>query len=61
MSYRITTDTTCDLPASFYKEHNIPIVGLSYRLQSGEEYTEGTENNLGIKEFYDYLRNGRMA
>lgn len=61
MSYRITTDTTCDLPASFYKEHNIPIVGLSYRLQSGEEYTEGTENNLGIKEFYDYLRNGGMA
>lgn len=61
MSYRITTDTTCDLPVSFYKEHNIPIVGLSYRLQSGEEYTEGSANDMPIKEFYDYLRNGGMA
>ena len=28
MSYRITTDSTCDMPEEFYKEHDIPYVGL---------------------------------
>ena len=60
MNYRITTDSTADLPYTFLQERNIPCVGLSFRL-NGEEYTEGPDQKITPKEFYDSLRNGGMA
>lgn len=57
MSYRITTDSTCDLPQSFYDERGIDYVGLSFIL-AGEEYQEGPDLKLTPKEFYDELRHG---
>ncbi len=60
MSYRITTDTTCDLPQEFYDERGIVTVGLSYRLD-GKEYKEGTDTNLASKDFYNQLRAGLQS
>lgn len=39
MSYRITTDSTCDMPREFYTEHSIPCVGLGFQI-NGKEYRE---------------------
>ncbi len=56
--YVITTDTTTDLPESFYKEHQIPVMSLSYMLE-GETYTRGGKE-LEAEEFYAKMRNGSM-
>lgn len=60
MSYRITTDTTCDLPYEFYAERDIRVVGLSFMLD-GNEYREGPDLALTPKEFYDRLREGKPS
>lgn len=60
MSYRLTTDSTCDLPQEFYQECDIPVAGLSFRLD-GKEYTEGPEEEITSKEFYDMLRSGKQS
>lgn len=57
MSYRITTDSTCDMPEEFYKEHDIPYVGLCYQIE-GKEYREGQEGAMSLHEFYEKLRAG---
>lgn len=56
--YVITTDTTTDLPESFYQEHRLPVMSLSYMLE-GETYTRG-EKELPAEEFYAKMRNGSM-
>ena len=61
MAYRITTETTCDMPVSFYTQNRIHAFGLSYRLADGREFAEGTAESLPIGEFYHYLREGGMA
>ena len=38
--YVIMTDNMGDLPASFYEEHQIPVMYLSYTMD-GETYGEG--------------------
>ena len=60
MNYRITTDSTCDLPQDFYRDHDIAVIGLTYRL-NGKEYKEVSEDNLSSKEFYDQLRAGNLS
>lgn len=57
MSYRITTDSTCDLPRSFYEERQIEYIGLSFRLGE-QQYTESKDLPLTSREFYDLLRSG---
>lgn len=60
MSYRITTDSTADLPMEFLQERQIESIGLTFQID-GQEYTEGPGMKITIKEFYDGLRNGKMA
>lgn len=60
MSYRITTDSTCDLPQEFYRERGIAYIGLSFQLD-GKEYKEGPETGITSKEFYDQLRAGKES
>lgn len=55
--YKITTDNTADLPYSYYQEHDIEYMYLTYQLE-GENY--GKNNELNCKEFYDKMRNGSM-
>lgn len=55
--YVITTDNTADLPYSYYEEHNIKYLYLTYQLE-GKIY--GKDNELDFKEFYDRMRKGSM-
>lgn len=53
----ITTDTTCDLPEEYLKEHKVRLLPLYYSF-NGTVY--GDTNILEPKEFYDKMRNGAM-
>lgn len=55
--FKITTDTTCDLPESYVKEHNIDIHSLYYNLD-GIIY--GEDMQLSPPEFYAKMRKGQM-
>ncbi|MDR1564828.1 MAG: DegV family protein [Oscillospiraceae bacterium] len=59
-NYIICTDSTCDLPESYYKEHEIPVVSLSYTIR-GETYPDNSTSKINKKEFYDMLRAGDMS
>lgn len=60
MTYRITTDSTCDLPQSFYEERDIPYIGLSFQLE-GKEHREGPNLELTAHQFYEALRAGKAS
>ncbi len=53
----ITTDTTCDLPVEYVKEHNLKVLSLYY---SFDDVVYGDKNQLEPKEFYDKMRSGSM-
>ena len=53
----IVTDSTTDLPKSFYEEKNIPVISLSY-IMDGVTYED--MNGLSGKEFFDKIRAGSM-
>lgn len=55
--YVITTDNTADLPYSYYEEHGVEYMYLTYQMD-GESYGKGHE--LESKEFYNRMRNGSM-
>ena len=61
MSYRITTESTCDMPWEYYLQNNVHVLGLTYRLADGREFTEGSADSLSTEEFYRYLREGGNA
>ena len=58
MSYRIITDTCCDLWPEFYERLNVDARPLSvnFKGQVFNKYSEGW-----LKEFYDGLRAGELA
>ncbi|MDD3217857.1 MAG: DegV family protein [Lachnospiraceae bacterium] len=53
----ITTDNNADLPDSYYTEHQVGCVSLTYTLE-GETYDNKTA--LPVHEFYEKMRNGSM-
>lgn len=55
--YVITTDNTADLPYSYYKEHQVEYMYLTYQLDG---ITYNKENELDFKEFYSRMRAGSM-
>lgn len=55
--YVITTDNNSDLPESYYTEHGVGCMYLSYTMD-GKNYTHG--NFLPEHEFYEAMRNGSM-
>ena len=60
MSYRLTTDSTADLPQEFLTERGISSIGLAFQI-GGEEYREGPDLKMTSKEFYDQLREGKPS
>lgn len=58
MKYIITTDSNCDLPESFYKDNNIPVLPICYYMD-GVIY--GKKNTLPLSEFYHKMRNGESV
>ena len=59
--YVILTDSSCDLPAELARELGIEVVSLSLLLDGKEyiNYLDGRE--IGFKEFYDAIREGKTA
>ncbi len=55
--YIITTDTTCDLPQDYVKQHNIRILPLYYTMN---ETVYGEDNVLAPHDFYDIMRGGAL-
>lgn len=55
--YVISSDSTCDLPESYVKEHGLNILLLAYRF-GDISYTK--ETLLDPAVFYDRMRNGEM-
>ena len=55
--YVITTDNTADLPYSYYKEHQVEYMYLTYQLDG---ITYNKENELDFKDFYSRMRAGSM-
>ena len=56
-TFKIITDSTCDLPKDYYKEHDLGVVYLSCLLD-GVTYNHKKE--LDVFEFYVKMRNGSM-
>ena len=55
--YVITTDNTADLPYSYYKQHYIEYMYLTYQME-GETY--GKQDEMEFKDFYERMRKGSM-
>ncbi|HIR76707.1 MAG TPA: DegV family protein [Candidatus Choladousia intestinipullorum] len=55
--YLITTDNMTDFPEEYIKEHDLPMMSLTYFLD-GVMYT--AENSLSSEEFYKKMREGCM-
>ena len=51
--YKIITDSTSDMPESFYEENNVGVMCIPYIL-NGVTHTE--ENPIAPKEFYRMMR-----
>ncbi|MBP3422168.1 MAG: DegV family protein [Clostridia bacterium] len=57
--FEIVTDSTCDMPASYYKEHGIEVVNLGFTMNNVNYEGENGEK-ISEKEFYKLLREGSM-
>ena len=56
--FKITTDSTADLPLEYLQEHNVGCMPISY-IVDGNTY--GRDRELDWKEFYSMMRNdGKM-
>lgn len=56
MAYRISTETTCDLPYSYYGERSITYIGLGF-VFGADEYIEGPNQGIALSEVYNRMRN----
>ena len=63
--FTLSTDSTCDLYASFVKEHDIKFVSLCYTMEDSKgNITGGTDNFTDYsqyKDFYAQLRTGSFS
>lgn len=55
MAYRLTTETTCDLPYSYYEERDIGYVGLGFVIDE-KEYIEGPDQGIPLSKVYGLMR-----
>ena len=58
-NYVIVTDSTADLPDNIIEEYNLTVIPLSYSFENEADNHENKQ--LGIKEFYERLKNGERA
>ena len=55
MQVKILADSACDLPKSFYQQHNVTLIPLNVHI-NGEEYED--VKNIDPKTVYTAIRNG---
>ena len=58
-NFDIITDTGCDMPESYLKEHDVACVKLGFTMNNVNYEGEGGEH-ITEKEFYQKLRDGAM-
>ncbi len=56
--YVVTVNSTVDLPKEWLQERNVPVIPLKYTIE-GETYED--MSGLTSKEFFEKLREGKMA
>lgn len=59
MSFKIITDTACDISPELLSEWGTSSISLSFRFT--DEDKDYTEADMPITEFYDHMRRGRVA
>lgn len=57
--FAIITDSSCDFPEEYYKEHDVGCVNLGF-MMDGVTYGGEDGETIAIKDFYNKLRNGAM-
>ncbi len=57
--FAIVTDSSCDMPASYYEEHGVEVVNLGFTMNNVNYEGENGEK-ISEKEFYQLLREGSM-
>lgn len=57
--FEIVTDSSCDMPASYYAEHGVEVVNLGFTMNNVNYEGENGEK-ISEKEFYALLRAGSM-
>lgn len=58
--YIISTDTSCDFPLEYVKQHYLPLVTLFYSID-GVTGENGCPSSDVLKNFYDKMRAGSMT
>ena len=58
--YIISTDTSCDFPLEYVKQHPLPLVTLFYSID-GVTGENGCPSSDVLKNFYDKMRAGSMT
>ena len=56
--FAIITDMACDMPESFFKENDIDVASMPFRI-NGKEY--GRDTAMPHDEFYDLIRAGEIG
>ena len=57
--FAIVTDSSCDMPASYYAEHDVEVVNLGFPMNN-VNYEGETGEKISEQEFYKLLREGSM-
>ncbi len=60
MGYRLSTDSTCDLPYDFLAEHHVDCLGLGFTI-GGKTVVESPNQEIGREEVYARLREGEVC
>jgi len=59
--YVLFTDSCCDLPDALVKELDIRVLPLTVKIEEKEYVNHLDWHEIGVKEFYDLMRAGKMA
>lgn len=57
-NFVIITDSSCDLPHDYYKEHDVKLLHLSCHI--GDVIYDGINNIISEEEFYKQIRGGAL-
>ncbi|MCL2678855.1 MAG: DegV family protein [Dehalococcoidia bacterium] len=59
-TFTIMVDSNCDLPSEYLEEHDIKVLSMPFSID-GVAHGQGYWQEISGKEYYDALRNGRVA
>ena len=62
MGIRILTDSTCDMPLEYIHQHSalLDVVGMPIHIDT-KDFIDDMGQTVPHQEFYDMLRQGKMA